>query len=430
MRRLRLIFFVVSMLCFKCACAELEIELTQGIDSALPIALLEFKATGTISNPQAAKIHEIIRSDLINSGRFRIPNANIMAKHGNDYDLKNWRRLGVDEVITGNVAYHDANNIAVSYKLRQTHGKKPVLLNKSFKINSRQWRALAHHISDEIYQTLTGDRGYFSTRIAYVLHKFNGKQHRYTLEVADADGHNPKPLLISKQPIMSPSWSPNGKEIAYVSFENKRAAIYRVDVASGKRKLVSDFPGINGAPSWSPDGKKMAIVLSKSGYPKIYVVNLADNSLSKVTQGWSIDTEPSWSPDGNALLFTSNRGGSPQIYQVNLSTKDVTRMSFVGNYNARASYTPDGKSIILLHRDESMFNIAIQELETGFVQAITRSGVDESPSVAPNGKMVLYATRFAGNRVLSLVSVDGRVQLRLPSQSGQVQEPAWSPYLG
>lgn len=392
--------------------AALELELTQGIDSAIPVAIKGFSEKGSLPDAlkEQAKLHEIIRLDLTNSGRFRTPNK------------------GGDDIITGSIAYEN-NDINVTFKLKQTHGKKPVLLNKSFKIKAHQWRALAHHISDEIYQALIGERGVFSTRIAYVLHQYNGKQHRYTLEVADADGHNPKPLLISKQPIMSPAWSPDAKQIAYVSFENKRAAVYRVEVATGKRKLVSNYSGINGAPSWSPDGKKIAIVLSKSGYPKIYVAHLADNSLTQVTHGWSIDTEPSWSPDGNALLFTSNRGGSPQIYQIDLRNKDISRVSFVGNYNARASYTADGKYIVMQHRDESMFNIAVQEKDTGFVQAITRSGVDESPSIAPNSKMVLFATRFGGNRVLSLVSIDGRVQLRLPAQRGQVQEPAWSPFL-
>ena len=307
-----------------------------------------------------------------------------------------------------------------------------MIFNKQYRVHMRDLRQLAHHISDEIFQNLTGEREVFSTRIAYILVENRGQQGQasYTLEVADADGQNPRILLRSSHPIMSPAWSPDGKRIAYVSFESNKSEIYIVNVATGRRELITSYEGINGAPSWSPDGKKLAVVLSKSGHPNIYIVDLATKQLERLTTTRAIDTEPHWSPDGNSIIFTSDRGRTPQIYRVTLINKKIERMTFEGNYNASASYAPDGKAIILLHRIGSGFNIALQDINTGHISQLTRFGNNESPSISPNGRMVLFAAKHGCRNVLSMVSTDGRVRLTLPARTGEVQEPAWPPFLG
>ncbi|KTD75032.1 Tol-Pal system beta propeller repeat protein TolB [Legionella waltersii] len=401
----------------------LDLELTQGINSALPIAINSFG-----SDPTAAEISQIIENDLNLSGQFKIISGPQSVNAQSSIGVL--RQLGADSVVTGNVT-RAGSGYQVSFSLADAVNKGNILLTKSFNIGSGQVRPLAHHISDEIYQKLTGERGIFSTRIAYISVQRGGQRNRYSLEVADADGHNPQSLLVSSEPIMSPSWSPDGKSISYVSFERKRAQIFTVSVETGQRKLITSFPGINGAPAWSPDGRKLSVVLSKSGTPKIYEVDLGSGSMKQITFGDSIDTEPRYSPDGQSLLFTSGRGGSPQIYKLSLSSGQVSRLTFDGNYNARASYTPDMKSIVMLHRgDDKRFNIGIQGASGGPIATLTFSGMDESPTVSPNSRLVLYATHQQDKGVLGIVSVDGRIRLRLPAREGDVQEPAWSPYLG
>lgn len=412
---------VVLMLTAHTALA-LDLELTQGINSALPIAINSFGSDAT-----AVEIARVIENDLTLSGQFKIvsgpqgPNANS--------PLYLLRQLGADSVVTGTVV-PNGGGFQVRFTLSDAVNKGASLLTDSYTVTPAQARALAHHISDEIYQKLTGERGIFSTRIAYISVQRSRQATRYSLEVADADGHNPRSLLVSSEPIMSPSWAPNGQQISYVSFEHKKAQIFTVNVESGQRRLITSFPGINGAPAWSPDGRNLAVVLSKSGSPKIYNIDINSGNMRQLTFGDAIDTEPRFSPDGKSLLFTSGRGGSPQVYRLSLGDGQVTRVTFEGNYNARASYTPDMKNIVMLHREDREFNIGVQNASGGPVANLTFSGLDESPSVSPNSRLVLYATRLQDKGVLGIVSIDGRIRMRLPARDGDVQEPAWSPYLG
>lgn len=404
----------------------LDLELTQGFDGAIPIAVVPFAGDAGDENA----ISNVIVSDLSYCGRFRVMPKNKMTQLPHAVESVNqssWQQLGMDNLVIGKVE-RNGNNIRVTYQLIDTYGKEGVLLDRTFAANDKNQRSLAHHISDQIYEQLIGKKGFFSTHIAYVLIQDNqSTQRRYNLVVADADGYNPQKLLVSKEPIMSPRWSFDGKQIAYVSFEGQKASIYVQNAMTGARRIVASFPGINGAPAWSPDNSKLAMVLSKSGVPKIYVMNLASNQLTQITDGFSLDTEPRWSPDGSSLIFTSNRSGSgPQIYKVSALGGSVKRLTFNGNYNASGNFTPDGKSIVLLHQENGVFSIARLDLSSNHFEILTDTTRDQSPSIAPNGDMLLYATRHNERQVLGMVSIDGRIQLRLPAQEGDVREPAWS----
>lgn len=413
-----LMFFSFCALLSHSAFAILNLELTRGVAGALPIAIIPFEIQGQIP-PQ--DVSGIISADLRNSGRFKV------------YPAKS---SGVDNVVTGRVQQVGENRYQVNFQLldvfKNKSGEQSVILDQKFVVSGQELRRVSHHISDAIYQQLTGVRGVFSTRLAYiVVQRTPNAPTRYALEVSDQDGYNPRPLLVSHEPIMSPAWSPNGKQIAYVSFENRHSAIYIEEVATGARTLVSSFPGINGAPAWSPDGRKLALVLSKSGSPNIYTMDLATRQLTQLTNDYYINTEPAWSKDGKSILFTSNRGGNkPQIYQVNLATKAVYRVTYEGKYNARASFAPDGNHIVVLNQDSGVYNIGMLDLDSGVFKILTTSGSDsQSPSIAPNGSMVLFGTVYRGRNVLGMAAADGSVQLRLPAPNGEVQDPAWSPFL-
>ena len=408
--------FICSILFTQSTFALLSMELTRGVAGAIPIAIMPFSVDGM--PPQ--NVSAIIANDLKNSGRFKVQAS----------------KQGVDNIVVGQVQQTSPNHYEVSFKLLDAFkskgaGEQSAAISKKFEVSGDQLRQLSHHISDLVYQQMLGVRGVFSTRLAYILVQHLQGSTRYVLEVCDQDGYAPRPLLTSTDPIMSPSWSPNGKQIAYVSFENKRAGIYIQDVGNGGRRLLSQFPGINGAPAWSPDGRKLALVLSKGGTPNIYIMNMASHQLTQITNDFYINTEPSWSPNGKSLVFTSNRGGHfPQVYQINLASKAVTRVTYEGNYNARASFTPDGNHIVVLNRNSDTFNIGILDLDAGTFRVLTNSGADsESPSAAPNGSMVLYGTSSGGRNVLGMSATDGSVQILLPARQGEVQDPAWSPFL-
>jgi len=412
----------ILMVCFLLSNVSfaIDLELTQGINSALPLGIDSFGYEG-----EAASFVQTIQGDLKLSGQFKLITPQVA-----HMPLDAWQRIGADSVLSGRVERAGGDRYLVHIELSDVAMKARPLLAKDYQTDRASLRRLAHHVSDEVYQKLTGVRGVFSTRIAYVLVQRNGGKARYSLEVADMDSSNPRSLLVSTDPIMSPAWSPDGRQIAYVSFEKKRAQIFTVSVGTGQRRLLTDFPGINGAPAWSADGRQLAVVLSKSGNPKIYTVDLSTGAMKQITFGDAIDTEPRFSPDGRSLLFTSGRGGSPQVYKLNLASGAITRMTFDGNYNAKASYTPSQQQIVMLHREDRAFNIGVLQVAQGGITPLTDSPADESPTVSPNGRLVMYATHYQDKGVLGLVSIDGHVRFRLPARDGDIQEPSWSPYLG
>ena len=424
----RIIF--MGLLCFMSLqnCFAVDLELTQGSRRALPIALVPFKGEGQLGD----ELSKVIKKDLTNSGAFKfVKYAESHQPHNSlQVDYKYWRSVGINNLIVGDIV-KDKNEYSITVQLLDPVSRAHIILSREYRAPQRFFRSLAHHISDVIYQQLTGHKGIFTTKLAYIVVDRNQPiKSRYRLEVSDYDGQAAKPLLISSEPIMSPSWSPDGKYIAYVSFENRKAEIYIVNVTNGKRQLITSYPGINGAPTWSPTGDQLSLVLSKAGAPKIYLYTFSNQKLERITDGTSIDTEPKLTPDGRSLIFTSSRGGSPQIYKINLNTKETNRITFNGNYNASASITPSNKQMVLLHRGGAAgsFSIALQELASGDLTPLTFSKFDESPSLSPNGKMVVYASKQKGKGILRISTIDGRVNFKIPKSAGDMQEPAWSPY--
>lgn len=430
---------VLLLICTK-AQAVLDIKLTHGVDKAVPIAVVPFAWEGR-NAPPSIDVSTIIGNDLHNSGEFYNLDKRELAQFPSrlkEVDYQYWRDQEVHNIVIGRIEPAGIGQFKVEFSLldlfsaQQNIQNDPVLLSQEFIVREQDLRRLAHHISDLIYLKLTGEQGVFSTRLAYVVvQRHTDGNNQYTLEVSDFDGANARPILRSSEPIMSPSWSPDGKKLAYVSFEGKRARIFISDTVTGNRELISQFPGINGAPAWSPDGKSLAVALSqRANSPNIYLLNLANKNIVRLTNDSAIDTEPSWSPDGKSIIFTSDRGGSAQIYQIDLNSHNIKRITYKGDYNSSAKYSPNGRSLILLHRNQQhAFNIAVMNLENNTVWELTRTGRDESPSLSPNGKMIVYASQENNFGVLGIISIDGRVQLTLPARNGSVQEPVWSPYL-
>lgn len=430
------VFVVLIWFLSGVANATLHLELRGGQAAGLPIAIVPFQQEGLARDPME-NMADIIRLDLQNSGQFSVTPFQQMRQfpnHSSGVQYPYWQSLGVENLVVGRVK-PAGGGMVVNFELldvirqKSENITKPLLAVQFDHIQPHEMRALAHHISDLIFEKLIGIKGIFSTRIAYISVTEAAKGKQYTLEVADADGHNPKPLHRSTYPLMSPAWSPDGKRVAFVSFENDRAGINVVEVFTGRVQRITHFPGINGAPAWSPDNQTLAVVLSKDGNPKIYTVNLVTKQFTRVTDGTSIDTEPSFAPDGRSLVFTSNRGGKPQIYRVTLGSGKIERLTFSGDYNAKPTLTPDGKRLVMLHRGENgLFGIAVQSLGSGELRLLTEASLSDSPSLAPNGMMVLYGAKEGHRGVLGAVSLDGRVKIRLPSREGNVQEPAWSPF--
>ncbi|OGT44613.1 MAG: Tol-Pal system beta propeller repeat protein TolB [Gammaproteobacteria bacterium RIFCSPHIGHO2_12_FULL_38_11] len=420
--------------------AALQLELTQGMNAAIPIVIVPF-ANQTSNVSGNTTLSQVISNDLQNSGEFNVKAPGMLASlpvQVSQINTTYWQKQGANDIVIGQVHPLSAGKYEVLFQLVNLYApvnpqnpNAAVLLNQGFTVNQAGMRGLAHHISDMIYQKLTGVRGIFSTKIAYVLaqHYNNGSAY-YRLIVADEDGFGPQTLLSSGQPIMSPTWSHDGHSLAYVSFQGHYQNIYLQNLLSGSRQVVANFPGINSSPAFSPNNRRLAMVLTlNTGNPNIYVMDLATHHLTQITNDTAIDTEPTWSPDGSALFFTSSRAGGPEIYRYNFADHQVARVTFDGGYNARACLTPHANTLVIIHADGSGYNIAKQDLNSGRLSILTGGGSDDSPSLAPNGKMILYGTRFAGHEMLGLVSMDGRVKLRLPSQQGDVQDPSWSPFL-
>lgn len=405
--------------------AGLTIEITSGVDDPTPIAVVPFAG----SNGLPEDLQAIISADLLRSGLFRpIPKTDMlsMPKGQAEVFYRDWRMLGVSYLVVGQLS-NTAGQFNLQFELYDVLSQRKVF-QRSVAGTATQLRDLAHAVSDGVYESITGIRGVFSTKIIYVEDLNKDGKGRYRLMYADADGARDRILFASSEPILSPAWSQDMTKVAYVSFATSRPAIYIRELATGKSTQVTNFEGLNGAPSWSPDGESLAIVLSKDGNPEIYVLNVITGKLKRVTNHFAIDTEPNWSVDGKSIIFTSNRGGSPQIYQVGLASGRVERLTFEGDYNARPRVSPDGKSLVMVHREDGIFHIALQDIKTGDMRILTETWLDESPSIAPNGAMLLYATQHRNKGVLAAVSMDAGVKFRLPSKQGDVREPAWSPF--
>jgi TolB protein len=437
---LKNIFKVILCITALCsvAYADLTISITQGVDKPYPIAIVPFG--NDIENANLPNgMTGVIANDLMNSGRFNLLGLDKMPAQPHQLAQFNWQawtnaNTGIEYAVLGNVTQNANGSYQVSFDLLSLLGSRPLIDQKFNNIPANQLRALAHHISDMIYQTITGNRGYFSTRLAYVeVINSDAPSPTYRLVVSDEDGFNPQVLLSQLDiPIATPQWSPDGTKLAYVSYINNRMAIYTITLSNGSRKIIANFPGMNSAPSWSPDGKSMAMALSKGdgANSDIYIMNLSTHKLIRYTN-FANNTSPCFSPDGQSLVFNSDRGGSPQIYQLDLSSKQVTRLSFSGAQNFAPVYTPDGQNIVIMNQAQANGPIRIATLNpvTNKISIITHGQLDKSPSVSPEGSMVIYANYDGPKGILAEASIDAKVQLKLPATEGTVQSPAWSPFL-
>ncbi len=423
------LFLVVLFLFPIFTYGELFLEITKGSEDPYRVAMIPFEGNSRVSK----QLNDIMRNDLIRTGEFSILDEELLlpVKIINDeLVFSDWKLLGIDYLVTGTIA--NANNsLDISYEIFDIHKKRKVRSSKVFGIPN-QIRQLAHYTSDGIYESITGIKGIAATRLLYVNEVKDSRFISiYKLMLADSDGANEKVLLSSSEPIISPSWSPDGKRVAYVSFETGIAKVFIQEIASGKREAVLSQDTQISSPSWSPDGKYLSLTLYQDGNAEIYILRLRDRTLTRMTNQFAIDTESSWSPKGNKILFTSGRSGSPQIYELDLRKLNpkAKRISFEGTYNAKASYLPNEEGVVFVHRSsDGLFHIALKYKRENFIRVLTEAKMDESPSVAPNGNMVIYGIKENDLSMLAGFSLSG-AKFKLPASDGEVREPAWSNFL-
>ncbi|HQU79336.1 MAG TPA: Tol-Pal system beta propeller repeat protein TolB [Azonexus sp.] len=415
------ILFVLSLFAVTAAQAQLSIEITGAGANRIPVAIANFAG----DTAAAQVVTTTVRADLERSGLFKlIDPAGATLDENAQINFADWKGRGADALAAGSLTRAPDGRMQARFRVYDTQ-KQVALGGAVYVTGNDQLRAAGHRIADYIYEKLTGEKGVFSTRIAYVV-KSGGQ---FKLQIADADGQGAVTALSSTEPIISPVWSPDGGKLAYVSFEKKKPVIYVHTLASGQRQVVANFKGSNSAPAWSPDGRKLAVVLSKDGNSQIYSVNADGTGVQRLTQSGGIDTEPRYSPDGGSIYFTSDRGGSPQIYRMGANGGDAQRVTFEGSYNVSPRPSPDGKSLAFISRRDGRFQLAVMDLASRQVQVLTDSNKDESPSFAPNSRMILIATETGGRGVLSAVSSDGRIKQRLSISAGDVREPAWGSFI-
>ena len=412
------------------AAQSLNVDITQGLKSATPIAVVPFaQAEGT---PLPTDVADVMRADFNRSGKFRaLDKKDIveMPSKGSDIQFATWRLLKQNYITVGRIVDAGGGMLRVEYELWDVN-RQQSLLSQAFTAPAGDLRGVAHQIADQIYEKITGVRGAFWTRIAYVTAVGLNRNANYSLIVADSDGYNPQVVARSKESLLSPAWSPDGRKIAYVSFESGNSAVYVQDIGTGSRTLIASHPrGINSAPAWSPDGSKLAVSLSYVGNPEIFVIDVASRQERRITNNVSIDTEPVFTPDGQSIIFTSDRSGKPQLYQTSVGGGDAQRITFSGGFNASASVSYDGKQIAMVQGNGNVYRIAIMDRSLGGqVRYVSPGNVDDSPSFAPNAGMLLYAASQGTRGVLYAVSADGLVRQRLVLSDGDVREPSWGPY--
>lgn len=413
-------------------CAQLKIEITSGVTDPVPIAVVAFARA--VPADAGLDVAQVVQHDLAGSGRFRVLTGQRLPTatptRAEDVIAADWKGAGADYVAVGRVTAIENDQLAVDVDLVNSLTSQRVI-SQRFVGTPSALRNAAHRVSDVIYEKILGIRGAFATRIAYVAVEGDPPSQNYQLVVADADGENQRLILQSRFPIMSPAWSPDGQWLAYVSFESKRSAVFVQLVRTGERRQVSARVGINGAPAWSPDGKKLALTLGGSnGNPDIYVLDLGSQNLTRITDDPAVDTEPVWTQDGRSLYFTSDRAGGPQIYRIGVNPGDrPKRITFNGNYNARPRLSPDGTQLAMVSLENSNYRVTIQDLSSGSVRVLSHGHLDESPSFAPNGAMLIYSEREGNRGALATVSSDGLTGVRLKAEQGEVREPAWGPFI-
>jgi len=404
------------------AAAQLRVEITGVGSNQFPVSVANFRRDGEIPQP----IDEIIRADLQRSGRFRMIDAGAAPiAETAAVSFTEFKGKGADALVVGSVARLADGRFDLRFRLYDTV-QQTQLDALSYVSTAAELRLNAHRIADRIFEKLTGERGVFATRIAYVVQL---AKNSFELQIADSDGANAQPALRSREPIMSPAWSADGTRLAYVSFESGKPVVYVHTIASGQRRVLANFHGSNSAPAWAPDGNRLAVVLTRDGLSQIYSINADGSNVQRLTRSSGIDTEPVFSPDGRFIYFTSDRGGGPQIYRMNADGSNVARVTFGGDYNVSPRVSPDGRLLAYVGRRGGRFQVHTLDLATNQEMALTDTSLDESPSFAPNGRMLLYATEIGRRGILASVSIDGRVKARLSGPSGDVREPTWGPFI-